>query len=473
MIIRASNHLERRALLGMGQCAPERRAMLGAPVHDSGSVLIIVLWIAFGLVALTLYFANSMAMELRAVDNRVASVEADQAIEGAACYVSNILANLAQPGSMPDPENYRAQAVPVGEAKFWLIGRDTNGLAINTDQPVFGLVAEASKINLNTATAAMLQNFPNLTANLAGAIFDWRSTNATPSQNGAKSETYSKMLQPYSCKNTNYESIDELRLVSGMDLNTLYGEDVNLNGALDANEDDADALPPTDNHNGVLEPGLLEYVTVWTHESIIASNGLPKINVTLPTAPRLLRDRLNSYHFDPKKIAIIYASGTATGIGWLSPLALYRVNMGGISAEDFAQFEGDLRGANTNGLININTASQAVLACVPGIGPDNAAAVVAYRNANPNNLTSVAWLVSAIDPSSANEAGAYVTTHTYQFTADVAAVGRFGRGYRRVKFVFDTASGAPRIVYRQDLTHLGWALGRQARQEILLAKEMK
>jgi hypothetical protein len=34
-------------------------------------VLIIVLWIAFGLVSLALYFANSMNFELRASDNRV------------------------------------------------------------------------------------------------------------------------------------------------------------------------------------------------------------------------------------------------------------------------------------------------------------------------------------------------------------------------------------------------------------------
>ena len=33
---------------------------------DSASVLIIVLWIAFGLVSLALYFADSMSFELRA-----------------------------------------------------------------------------------------------------------------------------------------------------------------------------------------------------------------------------------------------------------------------------------------------------------------------------------------------------------------------------------------------------------------------
>jgi hypothetical protein len=45
---------------------------------QSGSVLIIVLWIALGLVAITLYFANSMSSELRASDNRISLLAADQ-----------------------------------------------------------------------------------------------------------------------------------------------------------------------------------------------------------------------------------------------------------------------------------------------------------------------------------------------------------------------------------------------------------
>jgi hypothetical protein len=60
--------------------------------------------------------------------------------------------------------------------------------------------------------------------------------------------------------------------------------------------------------------------------------------------------------------------------------------------------------------------------------------------------------------------GDYVTTRSFQFTADIAAVGPFGRGYRRVKFVFDTSDGTPKIIYRQDLSRLGWALGEKVRE---------
>ena len=67
----------------------------------------IVLWIAFGLVSLALYFANSMNFELRASDNRVSALAADQAIEGAVRYINYL---LADPGRqwlqrrLPDPE---------------------------------------------------------------------------------------------------------------------------------------------------------------------------------------------------------------------------------------------------------------------------------------------------------------------------------------------------------------------------------
>src|SRR5579872_303725 len=87
---------------------------------EAGSVLVIVLWVAIGLVSIALYFANSMNYELTASDNRVNGLVAEQAIEGAAQYVSFVLQNFATNGVMPDNTQFKCQAVPVGDAKFWL-----------------------------------------------------------------------------------------------------------------------------------------------------------------------------------------------------------------------------------------------------------------------------------------------------------------------------------------------------------------
>ena len=49
-------------------------------------------------------------------------------------------------------------------------------------------------------------------------------------------------------------------------------------------------------------------------------------------------------------------------------------------------------------------------------------------------------------------------------------MGRHGRGYRRTLFVIDNGTGTPQIVYRRNLSSLGWALGAAARQTIAKAQ---
>src|SRR5215472_17016339 len=99
------------------------------PSREGGSTFVIVLWIAFGLVSLTLYLGHSMSLELKASDNRVSGLAADQAIEGAARYIGYVLGNQQTNGTFPYPTTYLSAAVPVGESHFWLIGRDTNDTA--------------------------------------------------------------------------------------------------------------------------------------------------------------------------------------------------------------------------------------------------------------------------------------------------------------------------------------------------------
>lgn len=430
-----------------------------------GSVLIIVLWVSIGLVTLALYFAQSMSSELQAASNSVAATEAELAIEGAARYVSNALANT-EPGLMP--ENLHCTNIVIGNARFWIIGRSTNDQLTTVAEPTWGLVDEGSKININATNAAynVLTNLPNVTSDLADAIVDWRNTNST---NVSISGNYSMLPQPYSSKHAPFDSVDELRFVYGIDLPTLYGEDANLNGFLDPNEDDADNLPPYDNHDGHLDPGLLEYLTIYTREPINDTNGNARVNISSASqaSRTALQTLLQQQSIPQNKINSIVQSLTTTPPA-NSVLDFYIRNVGNISEMDFAAIEPSLT-TSTNyvpGLININTASEQVLACIPGIGSNNAPAIVSYRENNPNRASSITWLIHTlnINPTVARQIGPYVTAHSYQFTADIAAVGSFGRGYRRVKFVFDTSEGTPKIIYRQDLTHLGWALGPMARE---------
>ena len=144
---------------------------------------------------------------------------------------------------------------------------------------------------------------------------------------------------------------------------------------------------------------------------------------------------------------------------------------GGMSQSEIAQVEPNIRGTRTRGLVNVNTANSTVLACVPGLTNGQALQLTAYRQSNTNLNGTVGWVTQVLSQSDAITAGPWLTGKGYQYMADVAAIGHNGRGYRRTRFVFDTSSGTPVLIYRQDLSHLGWALGKQVREEWLTAKK--
>jgi type II secretory pathway component PulK len=164
-------------------------------------------------------------------------------------------------------------------------------------------------------------------------------------------------------------------------------------------------------------------------------------------------------------------TGQAGGGNFPSVLQFYAAS--GMTADEFALVHTDLTASNNppEGLVNVNTASEAVLACLPGIGLDNAPALVAFRQANPGRLDSMAWVTEVLEPDAIAQCGRFLTDQAYQFTADVAAVGPNGRGFHRTRFVFDNSDGTPRIIFRRDLTALGWALSPWVREELQLARE--
>ncbi|NGO39413.1 hypothetical protein G4L39_08375 [Limisphaera ngatamarikiensis] len=443
-----------------------------------GSVLIIVLWVAFGLVALALYFAASMGLELRAADQRVAGIQAELAIQGAMLHVSNLLARVEMPGWPPDLFPQDCEDVPVGEARFWLLGR--SDATYWGDTPAFGLVDEASKLNLNTATREMLERLTNLVLypEVAAAIVDWRDSDSEPEVNGAEDQVYLRLNPPYRCKNAPFETVEELRMVYGVTLELLYGEDANLNGILDPNENDGDTTPPRDNRDGRLQPGLWEYVTVFSRES-----GLNRTNVNdTQSLAQLLQSQFGAERANQilSRISLGPGPGGPAGPGGGGAPVLFTNLMefyvrSGMTAEEFDQVYPWLTTTNgvVEGLVNVNTAPEPVLACIPGIDTDGAAALVAYRLSRQNPRASLAWVVEVLGQERALQAGPWLTARSSVYSADVVALGRQDRGYRRVRMVFDANDGVPVVRFRQDLTHLGWALGTRIRQELDQMRESR
>jgi type II secretory pathway component PulK len=434
--------------------------------HQKGSVLIIVLWISLGLVTIALLFGHSMMLEFRAAENRAAGWQAEQAVEAGLRYAIYLIKNLEEPGSIPVLETFQSGPVALGEAYFWYIGRANSYLS--TVEPFFGIQDEAAKLNLNTATVEMLEVLPYMTPQFAAAIVDWRDEDEDPSENGAESETYLQLTPAYEAKNAPFDSIDELHMVYGGQPEFLYGEDINRNGVLDLNENDGDVTYPPDNQDGRLDPGILEYVTVYTTKPDTEAEGSQAIDLNNDEDDQL--EELLEETFGSERADEISTPGGNTTYD--SVLEYY--NASGMTSEEFAQIEGRLTVSNDDiegGLINVNTASEAVLACVPGIGVENAGSVVAQRQSNEPGTSTITWISDILDEEAVDEASPYLTGTTSHYLIDVAAVGRGGKGYRRTQFVVETSGQEPTIVARKNLPRLGWALGEQTRLQLAELKQ--
>ena len=444
--------------------------MSGAPHTHSrrrGAVLIIVLWISLGLATLALCFGHSMMFEYRAAANTVAAAEADHAIQGALRYAIHILKNLEEPNVMPHVDEYIYENVYVGDSTFWFLGRGDEFYDEVT--PLFGLVDEASKLNLNTATRDMLEELPGMTPELAGAIMDWRDEDSEPEADGAESETYLRQEPRYRAKDGNFETVEELRLLMGGELDVLQGRDENGNGILDPWEDMGEMTFMSGAENGRMDYGILEYLTIHTREPNKKADGSDRINVSDTEQTSQLDELFQETFEEEMANQLTNMVQNAQGSTFTSMLHFFIWSQ--LAAEDFAPIADEITvtdAAYWPGLINVNTASREGLACVPGIGTQYADQLVAWRVGKQDETATIAWVMEVFgeDQESATEAGPFLTTKSYQYSADIAAVGENGRGFRRTWFVVDMSGEEPAVLYRRDRTRLGWPLGSGIREDL-------
>ena len=376
-----------------------------------GAVLIIVLWIAFGLVSVTLYFGRSMFFEYKGANQATAGAQAEQANNGALRYFFYTLNNaLEEEGDFPSELIMQTEQIQIGQATVWMLGR--SGETVTLTDPHFGVIDECAKININTAPFEVLELLPTITPEFAAAIVDWRDEDDDVTENGAEALMYSLQSLPYGCKNAPFETVEELRLVYGATVEMLYGEDTNLNGVLDPNENDGMQTPPLDNQDGILNFGILEYVTIYS---------------------KMLAEE-ESEDMDSSNNSEDQAGNRNS-----------QQQRGG---EEEVPFQ-----------VNVTTASAIVLACLPGMDEATAQQIVSYRLANPDSTEGLEWVSEAVDSEMVQQALPYLTDKTQQFTLDLAAIGSNGNGYRRVRYVVDASGEAPVVLHRRDMQRFGWALG--------------
>ena len=422
--------------------------------QSSGTVLIVAMWVVLVLAGLALVFARAMRVEVGAAANQVAGLQADAVAQAAVQFVLSQVDNTPpqQRGHYtPDP-SVSFEGVQVGDGYFWILNP-----GLDDDRAYsFGIRDEASRINLNSATTDMLLKLPNVTAEMAAAIMDWRDGDSDVSPGGAESEYYLLLPDPYYCKNAPFETVEEILSVRGASPQFLFGEDTNHNGVLDANENDAADTDPPDNRDGHLDRGILDYVTVHSQEPNQGPSAAARINVNdsnLQPLSALLRAAVSQDQYF--RVMDLVRRGRP----FRNVLDFYVKT--GLTAAEFAQIADQIttsREENLVGLVNVDTAPRAVLLCLPGLEESDVDALLAKRQSPDTDLTNVAWVGDALTREKAVAAGDLITTRSYQFSVDIVAVSANGRAFRRYRAIVDATTTPPRVIYWKDLTHLGWPL---------------
>jgi len=423
--------------------------------RTNGTVLIVTIWVVLVLAGLALVFARSMRVAAIVSSNHIASLEAECVAAGASAYIRAELAqtDTDEKTSSSDTDQYRA--MQVGDGYFWVLQSNLE----DDDNYVYGLTDESGKINLNSASQEMLLKLPGMTAELAASIIDWRDEDSEVTTGGAENEYYLLQSEPYNCKNAPFQTVEEILLVKGASEELLYGEDTNLNGVLDDNENDGDLSPPADDRGGRLDAGFYDYLTVYSVEDNKDSEGNARINVNDSSSRSDFQTALEEVVKQERALEIM--GMMSTNPNYDNILEFYF--QVGMTSQEFAQLADKLTTTNDetlSGLVNVNTASKEVLLCLPGLEEVDAEALLTYRERN-GEQTSLAWIVDVLDRDKAIGIGSYITARSSQYSADIVCLSGNGRAYKRYKAVFDVQSGTPRMVYWKSLTSFGWPLNRE------------
>lgn len=425
-------------------------------VHRTdGTILIVTIWIVLVLAGLALVFARSIRVAAIVGANHVASLEAECIANGASEYVVAKLAASTEEETSALMESQPYEAMQLGKGYFWVLRSNLE----DEREFDYGLADEAGKINLNSASEEMLLRLPGMTAELAASIIDWRDEDSEISPGGAEDEYYLLLSQPYNCKNSPLETVDEILLIKGASEEILYGEDTNLNSILDDHENDGDIRDPLDNRNGRLDSGFYDYVTVYSVEINLDNEGNQRININDAQARADLQSELQNIVKEERALEIM--SLVPTRPSYANILDFYFST--GLKAEEFSQIVDRLTTSDEEtfpGLVNVNTAPKAVLLCLPGLQDSDVEALLSRRNSE-QGLDSIAWVAEVLEREKAVAVGSYITTRSFQYSADILSVAGNGRAYKRCKTVFDMCQETPKIVYFKSMTHFGWPLNQQ------------
>jgi DNA uptake protein ComE-like DNA-binding protein len=447
------------------------RASMRSRRRRAGTILIVTMLVSFALAGMVVVLCQQMRVERMAAANQAAASQASAIERGAEQYCLGILTeDKDQLDQIPETEY---AAVHLGDGYFWVLRPSYDDETL----PVFGFTGESAKVNINTASADQLMALPGMTDDVANAIVDWRDEDSDASPNGAESDYYLSLPEPYMAKNADFETVEELLMVRGITRPMLYGDGT----APPLGQPVSNVQPMT--ANGSTDPqlarGWADLLTCYSIEPNVNADGTKRINIKSTSSQ--VRDQLNKEFTDKlggaKATALMNVIGSGRGrTTVVDVFDLYR--QANLTADDIDKINDDITSiltATIKGRIDINTAPRDVLMCIDGLDESDVDKILAQRpsasagnggilgsTATVDSTTSnnIGWLVTALGAKAVGLED-NITTKSAQYSADILAVSGNGRAYKRVRVVIDTRNDPPTIIYRRDITDRGWPMDEQ------------
>ncbi len=247
---------------------------------------------------------------------------------------------------------------------------------------------------------------------------DWRDADNNVTPNGAEAEYYASLQPPYIPRNGPFQTLRELLMVRGVTRELFLGEDANQNGLLDASEDDGKKSEPPDNHDGILDAGWSGLLTVDSSVQNKSASGTDRVDIKNASEADLANVKGLSKDIARAIVAWrnqnqLESLADLLDVTALQPAPAGTQNnnpprtTGRTSASRTGQPQSNSNNQNLTpvgpplidqtllmeiaddltigsdeelqGVVNINTASVEVLACLPGLDRQLAQGIVSYR----------------------------------------------------------------------------------------------
>ncbi|MCH7988250.1 MAG: general secretion pathway protein GspK [Planctomycetes bacterium] len=332
---------------------PTNRSILRDEFSRRDGVVLLIVLVIIAMLSLASYsFTEIMISEAEATAAFGRDVQAralaDSGIELVAAYLGDqsetaednfyhnpdLFQSILMRGTDDDVPRYRGRVSIVAG-----IENDSTATEIR-----FGLIDESAKLNINALVAAgsgddanasenaaatpddtagesvgeaaaepdfgelrdRLMFLPGMTEEIADAILDFIDEDDEAREYGSESDYYAGLDPPYEAKNAPLESLDELLLVNGVTPELMFGIDINRNGLIDASEQ-AQFGDPSSSAGLQESPfGWSTYLTVYSRESNLRSDGTARINLNHDDLSALYDQLEEEFGEDEAKFIIGY-----------------------------------------------------------------------------------------------------------------------------------------------------------------------